>query len=135
MEEYHKVQKTGCGIERLRFETRDRLRAAIALVSVVAVRVLALRWARDGRPDDPAGAVASPEELAVLAALAPGRPAGRTVREFVDRVAGLGGYLGRTCDGPPGWRTLWRGYQRLADLVLGASLPVRRRPPQPTRSG
>ena len=129
------MQKTGCGIEGLRFETPGRLRAAIALLSVVAVRVLALRWARDGRPDDPAGAVASPEELAVLAALAPDRPPVRTVRMFVDRVAGLGGYLGRTGDGPPGWRTLWRGYQRLADLVLGASLPLAHRPPRPTRCG
>lgn len=135
MEEYHKVQKTGCGIERLRFETKDRLRAAIALLSVVAVRVLALRWARDGRPDEPAAAVASPEELAVLTALAPDKPPVRTVRMFVDRVAGLGGYLGRKCDGPPGWRTLWRGYQRLADLVLGASLPVARRTLGPTRCG
>jgi hypothetical protein len=135
MEEYHKVQKTGCGIERLRFETKDRLRAAIALLSVIAVRVLALRWARDGRPDESAATVASPDELAVLAALAPDRPPVRTVREFVDRVAGLGGYLGRKCDGPPGWRTLWRGYQRLADLALGASLVTTHRPPKPARCG
>ena len=39
MEEYHKAQKTGCRIEDLRFETIDRLRTAIALVSVVAVRM------------------------------------------------------------------------------------------------
>ena len=135
MEEYHKVQKTGCGIEDVRFETADRLRAAIALLSVVAVRVLALRWARDARPDDPATAVASPEELAVLAALAPDRPPVQTIRMFVDRVAGLGGYLGRKSDGPPGWRTLWRGYQRLADLVLGTTLVTARRPPSTTRCG
>jgi len=135
MEEYHKVQKTGCGLEGLRFETRDRLLAAIALLSVVAVRVLALRWARDTEPDAPAAAVASPEELAVLAALAPDRPPVRTVRTFVDRVAGLGGYLGRKCDGPPGWRKLWRGYQRLADLVLGAELATTANLPRFKRSG
>jgi len=135
MEEYHKVQKTGCGIEELRFETKDRLRAAIALLSVVAVRVLALRWARDGRPDDPAETIASPEELAVLAAMAPEKPPVQTVRMFVDRVAGLGGYLGRKGDGPPGWRKLWQGYQRLADLVLGVSLAETCRLPRPSRSG
>jgi hypothetical protein len=135
MEEYHKVQKTGCGIEDLRFETKDRLLAAIALLSVVAVRVLSLRWARDAQPDDPAEAIASPEELAVLTALAPHKPSVRTVRMFVDRVAGLGGFLGRKCDGRPGWQSLWRGYQRLADLVLGASLAIHRRPTKPTTSG
>ncbi|MCE9563515.1 MAG: hypothetical protein K8U57_15855, partial [Planctomycetes bacterium] len=34
-------------------------------------------------------------------------------------VASLGGFLGRTGDGEPGVRTLWRGYQRLQDLLLG----------------
>ena len=135
MEEYHKVQKTGCGIEDLRFETKGRLLAAIALLSVVAVRVLGLRWQRDAHPDEPAETVASPEELEVLAALGPREPPVRTVRMFVDRVAGLGGFLGRECDGRPGWQSLWRGYQRLADLVLGASLAEARRLPIPTRSG
>lgn len=135
MEEYHKVQKTGCGIEDIRFETKDRLLAAIALLSVIAVRVLGLRWQRDAQPEEPAEAVASPEELEMLAALAPTKPAVRTVKMFVDRVAGLGGHLGRKCDGPPGWQSLWRGYQRLADLVLGANLAEARRLSMPTRSG
>jgi hypothetical protein len=135
MEEYHKVQKTGCGIEDLRFETKDRLLAAIALLSVVAVRVLGLRWSRDAQPDDPAEVIASPEELAVLAALAPHKPGVRTVRMFVDRVAGLGGFLGRKCDGRPGWQSLWRGYQRLADLVLGASLAITRKTSKPPPCG
>jgi transposase-like protein/transposase Tn5 family protein len=135
MEEYHKVQKTGCGIEDLRFETKDRLLAAIALVSVVAVRVLSLRWLRDAQPDDPAAAIASAEELAVLAALAPHRPRVQTVRMFVDRVAGLGGFLGRKCDGRPGWQSLWRGYQRLADLVLGTSLAINRKTSKPPPCG
>jgi hypothetical protein len=129
------VQKTGCGIKDLRFETRDRLLAAIALLSVVAVRVLGLRWARDAQPDDPAEAIAGAEELAVLAALAPHKPCVRTVRMFVDRVAGLGGFLGRTCDGRPGWQRLWRGYQRLADLVLGASLAITRKSSKPPPCG
>lgn len=138
MEEYHKVQKTGLGIERLRFETKERLRAAIALLSVVAVRVLALRWYRDARPDEPAEGVASGEELRVLAALQPTRPPPATVRMFVDAVAKLGGWLGRKCDGPPGWGSIWRGYQRLADLVLGVELAEtipRRGRPKPTRCG
>jgi hypothetical protein len=129
MEEYHKAQKTGCRIEDLRFETIDRLRTAIALVSVVAVRILQLRWHRDAEPDAPATSVASPEELEAMQAARPGKPI-KTVKQFVDRVAGLGGYLGRKCDGPPGWQSLWRGYQRLADIVLGYQLA---KPPSTTK--
>jgi hypothetical protein len=123
-EEYHKAQKTGCRIEGLRFETRERLLAAIALVSVVAVRVLALRWQRDGTPDAPAESVADEREIEAIRGVSGRVP--RTVREFVDAVARLGGHLGRKCDGPPGWQALWRGYQRLADIVLGLDLA---RPP------
>jgi hypothetical protein len=138
MEEYHKVQKTGLGIEKVRFETKDRLRAAIALLSVVAVRVLGLRWCRDAMPDAAAEGVAGEEELRVLGALQPTRPPPATVRQFVDAVATLGGWLGRKCDGPPGWGAIWRGYQRLADLVLGVELAEtlpRRARPKPTRCG
>lgn len=124
MEEYHKVQKTGCRIEDLRFETRDRLHTAIALISVVAVRMLQLRWTRETCPHAPAEAVATSEELQAIQAARPGKPI-VTVKQFVDRVAGLGGYLGRKCDGPPGWQSLWRGYQRLADIMFGFQLANR----------
>ena len=32
-----------------------------------------------------------------------------TLREAIHRVAGLGGFLGRTSDGEPGTQTLWLG--------------------------
>ena len=37
-------------------------------------------------------------------------------------LAGLGGFLSRKCGGRPGWQSLWRGYQRLADILLGMQL-------------
>jgi hypothetical protein len=127
-EEYHKVQKTGCGIEDVRFEHVSRLLAAIALISVVAIRVLALRWQRDVAPEAPAESVATGLEIRVVQRAGGARGSIRTVRQFVDAVAKLGGYLGRTGDGPPGWQSLWRGYQRLADLMLGAEIAQELRP-------
>lgn len=121
-EEYHKVEKTGCGEEDLRFETLPPLLAALAILSVVAVRVLSLRWARDGRGDEGAEAVASPIEVEVVKKATGYRGRSMSVRQFVDAVAKLGGYLGRKGDGPPGWRTLWRGWQRLADMIAGIEL-------------
>jgi transposase-like protein/transposase Tn5 family protein len=122
MEEYHKAQKTGCRVEGLRFETPERLLALIAVLAVVAVRVLGLRWRRDVAPDAPAQTVATPREVEVVAKAARARQPITTVRQFVDAVARLGGYLGRNGDGPPGWQSLWRGYQRLADILLGVEM-------------
>ena len=48
----------------------------------------------------------------------------------MDGVAKLGGWLGRKGDGPPGWQTLWRGYQRLADMLLGIELLNASDPPE-----
>ena len=56
IEEFHKVLKTGLGAERLQLERAERIFVAVALMSVVATRLLALReWVRlipegDGMP-------------------------------------------------------------------------------------
>lgn len=121
-EEYHKVQKSGCRIEELWFETPEGLSNAMAALSVVAVWVLGLRWQRDGAPEGPALSVASDVEIAVVERASRSRAPIATVRQFVDGVAKLGGYLGRKCDGPPGWQAVWRGYQRLADILWGIEL-------------
>jgi hypothetical protein len=41
---------------------------------------------------------------------------------FWKAVAQLGGYLGRQGDGPPGWKTLWRGWLRVQTLLEGVHL-------------
>ena len=40
-----------------------------------------------------------------------------TLREAIRLTAGLGGFLGRKCDGEPGTQTLWLGLQRLDDIT------------------
>ena len=49
-------------------------------------------------------------------------PANWTVLEFMRRLAGLGGFLGRKGDGVPGWITLWRGVSKLLLLIEGRQL-------------
>ncbi|MGL4880931.1 MAG: IS4 family transposase, partial [Waterburya sp.] len=45
-----------------------------------------------------------------------------TLREVVRQIASLGGFLGRVGDGEPGVKTLWRGWQRLKDMMIGWQL-------------
>ena len=44
VEDYHQVEKTGCGEERLRFETAEAMLPMLGVLAIVAVRVLQLRW-------------------------------------------------------------------------------------------
>jgi len=119
IEVFHDVEKNGCAQEDRRFETAAAMEPCLALLSVVAVRVLQLRCALETQPEAPARQVATAEERAVMGRLLGSPKKALTVREFVRGVARLGGFLGRTGDGQPGVRSLWRGYQRLQDMVWG----------------
>jgi len=121
IEEYHKVLKTGLGAERLQLEEATRLFAAIAVMSVVAVRLLHLKeWVRAApeAPADAAGLTPLEHRLLLLHAKRP-LP---TVRDVALALGRLGGHLNRTRDGLPGWRTLWRGIERLHAMAEGAAL-------------
>lgn len=121
IEEYHKVLKTGLGAERLQLEEATRLFAAIAVMSVVAIRLLHLKeWVRAApeAPADAAGLTPLEQRLLILHAKRPLT----TVRDVALALGRLGGHLNRTRDGLPGWRTLWRGIQRLHAMAEGAAL-------------
>lgn len=125
IEDYHKAQKTGCGIEDLQLTTRHGLDNAIALLSVLAVHVLKLRClARDLKTrDEPA--VAHEETMKVKLAARSSKHGdwkAMTVWEFYLAVARLGGYMLNPHKRPPGWIILWRGYMRLEDMCQGVRL-------------
>jgi hypothetical protein len=122
VEMFHDIEKNCCREEARRFETADGMEASLAVLSVVAVRVLQLRCALESQPDAPAEQVATKTEIKVVRQWTKHRRGDMTVREFVRGVARMGGFLGRKGDGEPGIRTLWRGCQRLQDLVLGFQL-------------
>ena len=121
-EDYHQAEKTGCGEEKVRFQDVEALKASLALLSVVAVRVVQLRQVARACPEEPAERVATPLEIALLQQALGVVVAAWTVARFVRGVAQLGGFLGRKCDGEPGWKTIWRGYTKLQTLVEGARL-------------
>lgn len=120
VEEFHKAQKTGCGIELPQFTNRSRLEPVIALLSVVSVFLLTLRdTARnDESANQPATDLVPAEYVQVLNAWRwQDRHRRTSVREFLLAVARLGGHQNRKSDGQPGWLTIWRGWQDLMVMV------------------
>ena len=134
IEDYHKGQKSGAGVECSRFAEASRLRPLVALLSVVAAVLLTLRDAGRQRDADarPATDLLPPLYVKVMAARSAKRarekgPRARppatehmSVREFVVELAKLGGFMARKSDGHPGWQTLWRGWATLQLMVEGA---------------
>jgi hypothetical protein len=120
IETWHKVVKSGCKVENCLLETGTRLKRFLALFSIIAVRLMYITYVARARPEAPATEVFSTEEIEALhIRLKMPPPAGKPpkLRETVRMIGGLGGHLGRQCDGEPGIIVLWRGLTRLHEDV------------------
>lgn len=65
-EEWHRMLKSGCGVERREFTTAEHLQRALAFDLILAWRVLLLVKLGRAVPDLPAQALFAPDELEVL---------------------------------------------------------------------
>lgn len=121
IEEFHKALKSGVGAERLHLEAIERLFAAIAIMSLVALRLVGLREAVRLTPEAPAEIAGLSElELEVLRFKLE-RPI-KTVGEVALAIGRLGGHMNRKGDGWPGWKTLSLGMKHLQLLVEGVRI-------------
>jgi hypothetical protein len=120
IEDLSLVLKSGLRAERLQMDDVATLQNTLALLYVVAWRVLYTRDLARFVPDAPAAELVNATELALLEAAA-GRPL-LTVAEVVQAIAQLAGFPRYPSAGPPGVRTLWEGLQRLEAAVLGWQL-------------
>ena len=122
IEIFHKVLKSGCKIEDCRLDTAAELIRYVTLKSVIAWRLVWMTQINRVQPELACSLVLAPQEWQALyaaihrsAALPATEP---SVHQVVRWIASLGGFLGRKSDGEPGVTVLWRGWQRLHDLVM-----------------
>jgi len=122
IELFFKTLKSGFGLEKCRLRHVNRLKKFTALVSVVAWRVFwTTRMSRTYASVAPTTCFATKElkaleEIEVKA----GRTAldsSDTLKSYTIALARLGGYLARNNDPPPGDIVVWRGFQRLHDVM------------------
>jgi hypothetical protein len=123
VEEYHKAFKSGAGVEDSQLERGGRLEPLIAVLAVVAVRLLNTKMLARSRPEGlEAKESFGPEALAILEKKF-GRPKGGwNNRNVLVATARLGGFLARKHDGMPGWQTIWRGWHRLQWMCEGVDI-------------
>ena len=119
IEVFFRTLKSGCRIERRRFEHVNRVLPCLALCLIVAWRTLFV--CRMGRecPDLDCEAIFEPSEWkAVWMAVHRKKPSRKAPRlsEMVHLIASLGGYVERP-KSEPGAQTLWIGLQRMYDLA------------------
>ena len=123
IEEYHKALKSGTTVEASQLEEGSRLQSLIAVLAVVAVRLLSTKLLARSRPESfEAAASFGPQMLAILEQKLGAPKGGWTNANVITATARLGGFLARKHDGMPGWQTIWRGWQRLIWMCEGVEL-------------
>ena len=121
VEEYHKIFKSGCQVEKYRLAA-DGMKTLIGFLSVIAVELLRLTYLHRTQPLALAIEILNPLKLKILKAKSPKPPQVLTVSWAVEAVARLGGYLEHRSKTPIGIQVLWRGWLKLHDLCEGWQL-------------
>lgn len=122
VEDFHQGLKTGCQIEQRQMQDYEGLRTILGLLAPMAVRLMQLRAVARQDPEQPATQVLPCDLVQVVAHLDHRSADTMSVQQCWHAIARYGGYLGRKSDGPPGWKTLWRGWLHIQTLLEGVHL-------------
>jgi hypothetical protein len=125
IEIYFRILKSGCTVQELQLETADRIKPAVAVYMIIAWRIFYYLMLGREYPNFPCNLVFEEEEWKSVYVIIKGKeppPEAPQLGEMINMIASLGGYLGRKYDGPPGPKTLWLGFQRMADFALAWSM-------------
>ncbi len=121
IEVFHKVLKSGCQVKKAQLRTADRLKKYITMNTMIAWRLFWMSRLEEDHPEYSCAVVLEEPEWQLLyrkihkGKRPPKKPP--TLKEAKLWIAKLGGYLDRPSDPPPGVISLWRGWERLNQMV------------------
>ncbi|MGI0059151.1 MAG: IS4 family transposase [Nitrosotalea sp.] len=121
IEELHRVVKSGCGVEEMRLEDKDRLMKYLLLLFIVGMRILWITKLAK-QPEEIACTKAfSDEEWKMLYVRKykkkPEVGFVPSMKEALKLLAILGGFYEYNKKRVPGQMTIWRGMRRLRELL------------------
>lgn len=114
IEEFFKGLKTGCNIENKQFESAEAWKKLIIFYMPIASKILNLR-VLDKACLNSLRFTFTDEEKVVLEAYSKGEL--DTSEDYLYALGNLGGHI--KYNGPPGWLTLFRGYEKLQMMAIG----------------
>jgi Transposase DNA-binding/Transposase DDE domain len=120
VEEYHKCLKTGCAMEKRQLQTAQALLSLLGLLGIIATNLLAIKFLAKDNAHKKATEHIPIDHLQLLCSHFRLSINDLTCQQFWHKIASLGGFIGRKGDGDPGWQTLWKGWIRFLDMLMGA---------------
>jgi hypothetical protein len=128
IEDYHKAWKTGCRVEEQRMQEPENLQRMAVILAFEAVRLLQIEQSAFRHPHTSCAQWLDPLEwMCLWVAREKGQPIppqAPTNEWAYEAVARLGGWMDTKQSGRASWATLWRGWQRLKELVAGWELAM-----------
>ena len=115
IEEFFRILKTVCNVEKIRYRDIIRMKRAIAIIAIVAWRCMHLLSYARSNPDTSASKLFDPVELKLLKLFAKDRCRKEpiTCEDAVILVSMLGGYIPDRKDRRPGYEIFSVGYKML----------------------
>ncbi len=141
IEDWHRILKSGCEVERIAHGTADRIKRAVTVNAVIAWRLSVLTPLGRATPETSASQMFDDAEIAVLLDYAGDMGFELACRKSPDRtpeirdlslgeavlpVARPGGYLNRKNDAPPGHQVVWNGYFQMTAGAKTLERSIRR---------
>jgi len=117
IERFHYVLKSGCNVEKKQLKTIHALKNMLAFFSIVAYKLLWLKYEAQASPGLSCEAVLSETEWQALCcrenktAFPPKKPP--SLARAAVMIAKLGGFMARKSDGFPGVKAIWDGLKCL----------------------
>lgn len=121
IEIYFRILKSGCKVENLQLESANQIKSAVSVFMIVAWRIFYCLMLGREYSNSSCDLVFEDEEWKSVYVIVKGKQAPEKappLKEIIIMIAKLGGYLNRKHDGPPGPKTLWLGFQRMADFAI-----------------
>lgn len=121
IEVFFRVFKSGCEVEELQLETKDRLESCLGLYMVVAWRILHLVMMGRQCPNVPCDVLLTESEWQsawTIRKQTRPPPTVPPLGEMIAIIGSFGCHLGRKSDGPPGPKSIWIGLRRVMDFAL-----------------
>ncbi len=121
IELFFKVLKSGCKIEERQLQEANRMKALIAVFMALSWRVVFTMMLSRISPEISSGDIFTANEWKSVYKVQnknkvlPRKPP--PLGEFIDMVAGLGGYIKRKKGEPPGVKVMWKGMARMVDFA------------------
>lgn len=119
IEVFFKILKSGCNVANAKLRGAENLCKLLSIYCILAWRIFWMTMLQREPREIAVEKVLTKSEVKILDKIEKPTKAIQSLSDYLLKIARLGGYLGRSADGPPGNQVFWRGWKKLMEIQFG----------------